>query len=57
MSVRVVIGPYSFAEEDDAPLRRLQDAGCEIVPNAFKRRLTEAERTAWEPYLQTALSA
>ncbi len=43
MAVRVVIGPSSFAEEDDAPLRRLREAGCEIVPNALKRRLSEAE--------------
>jgi D-3-phosphoglycerate dehydrogenase len=43
MAVRVAIGPSSFAEEDDAPLRRLRTAGCEVVPNALKRRLTEAE--------------
>jgi D-3-phosphoglycerate dehydrogenase len=43
MVVRIAIGPSSFAEEDDAPLRRLRAAGCEIVPNPFGRRLTEAE--------------
>ncbi len=43
MSVRVAIGPSSFAEEDDTPLRMLQAAGCEIVPNPFGRRLNEAE--------------
>ena len=43
MAVRVAIGPSSFAEEDDAPLRRLRAAGCEVVPNALKRRLTEPE--------------
>ena len=43
MAVRVAIGPSSFAEEDDAPLRRLRTAGCEVVPNSFKRRLNEAE--------------
>ncbi len=43
---RVAIGPSSFAEEDDTPLRRLKDAGCEVVPNPFARRLTEAEITA-----------
>lgn len=43
MSVRVAIGPSSFAEEDDSPLKRLRDAGCEVVPNPFGRRLTEDE--------------
>jgi len=40
---RVAIGPSSFAEEDDTPLRKLKAAGCEVVPNPFARRLTEAE--------------
>ena len=40
---KVAIGPSSFAEEDDAPLRRLKAAGCEVVPNPFARRLTETE--------------
>ena len=43
MPVRVAIGPSSFAEEDDSPLRLLEKSGCEIVPNPFKRRLTEEE--------------
>jgi D-3-phosphoglycerate dehydrogenase len=43
MRARIAIGPSSFAEEDDAPLRRLKETGCEIVPNPFARRLTEAE--------------
>jgi D-3-phosphoglycerate dehydrogenase len=43
MSIRIAIGPSSFAEEDDTPLRRLRAAGCEIVPNTFRRRLTEPE--------------
>jgi len=44
--VRVAIGPSSFAEEDDTPLRRLKAAGCEVVGNPFARRLTEAEIVA-----------
>lgn len=41
--MRVAIGPSSFAEKDDTPLKTLEAAGCEIVPNPFKRRLTEDE--------------
>lgn len=43
MTLRIAIGPSSFAEEDTAPLRRLQAAGCEVVDNPFKRRLNEDE--------------
>ena len=43
MSLRVAIGPSSFAEEDSTPLRLLEAAGVEVVPNRWKRRLTEAE--------------
>ena len=43
MSVRVAIGPSSFGGEDDTPIRLLEQAGCEIVPNPFGRRLTEEE--------------
>ncbi len=43
MTVKVAIGPSSFAEKDTAPLEMLTAAGCEVVPNPFKRRLTEAE--------------
>lgn len=41
--MRVAIGPSSFAAEDDSPLQRLRAAGCDVVPNPFGRRLTEAE--------------
>jgi len=41
--MRVMIGPSSFAEKDDLPLRMLQAAGLEVVDNPFKRRLTERE--------------
>lgn len=43
MGYRVAIGPSSFAEADPRPLEMLQEAGCEIVPNPFGRRLTEDE--------------
>ncbi|MCH7960581.1 MAG: hydroxyacid dehydrogenase [Candidatus Hydrogenedentes bacterium] len=43
MPLRVAIGPSSFAEQDPAPLRLLEAAGCTVVPNPFGRRLTEAE--------------
>lgn len=41
--MRVAIGPSSFADEDPTPLRLLESAGIEVVPNPYKRRLTEAE--------------
>ncbi len=43
MSYRVAIGPSTFAEEDRIPLEIMEQAGFEIVPNPYKRRLTEAE--------------
>lgn len=39
----VAVGPSSFAQQDDAPLRLLEDAGVELRPNPFGRRLTEEE--------------
>lgn len=41
--LRVAIGPSSFAAEDGRPLRLLEAAGVDVVPNPFRRRLTEAE--------------
>jgi len=46
MSVRVAIGPSSFGVQNDAPLRMLEAAGCEVVGNPFGRRLTEEEIVA-----------
>lgn len=43
MALRVAIGPTSFAQADDAPMRKLRAAGCEVVDNPHKRRLTEEE--------------
>lgn len=44
--MRVLIGPSSFGDLDDAPLRRLEDAGCEVVSNPYKRRYTKEETIA-----------
>jgi D-3-phosphoglycerate dehydrogenase / 2-oxoglutarate reductase len=39
----IAIGPSSFAQEDQTPLRMLEDAGFDVRDNPFRRRLTEAE--------------
>lgn len=41
--MKVAIGPSSFAAKSEKPLQMLEEAGCEIVPNPFGRRLTEEE--------------
>ncbi len=46
MSICVAIGPSSFGEADDAPLRMLHERGVEVKPNPFGRRMTEAEAIA-----------
>jgi D-3-phosphoglycerate dehydrogenase len=43
VTYRVAIGPSSFGDEDDTPLRMLTEAGVEVAPNIWKRRLTESE--------------
>jgi D-3-phosphoglycerate dehydrogenase len=43
MKYRIAIGPSSFAVADETPLKMLEQAGVEIVPNPYKRRLTEQE--------------
>lgn len=43
MQAKILIGPSSFGAEDRAPLERLLLAGCEVVDNPFKRRLTKGE--------------
>jgi len=43
LTLRIAIGTSSFAAQDAAPLHLLEAAGCEVVPNPFSRRLTEAE--------------
>ena len=46
MAIVVAIGPSSFAQEDDAPRRRLEAAGVTVKENPFGRRLTEEETIA-----------
>jgi D-3-phosphoglycerate dehydrogenase len=46
---KVLIGPSSFAQSDGAPLRRLRDAGFEVVPNPVGRKLTKTELLALLP--------
>ncbi len=43
MAIIVAIGPSSFAQEDDAPRRRLEAVGVAVKENPFGRRLTEEE--------------
>lgn len=40
---KVLIGPSSFSAMDSQPMDMLIDAGCEIIDNPYKRRLTKAE--------------
>lgn len=42
-TLRVGIGPSSFAQEDRQPLEILERAGVTVVPNPTGKRLTEAE--------------
>ncbi len=43
MSYKVAIGPSSFASGDSTPKMILEQAGAEIIPNPYGRRLTEEE--------------
>ena len=47
--MKILIGPSSFGVVDAAPIARLRDAGVEVVPNPFGRRLTEQELLALLP--------
>jgi D-3-phosphoglycerate dehydrogenase len=40
---RVAVSPSSFAVEDETPLRLLAEAGADVIPNPYGRRLTEEE--------------
>jgi len=42
----IAIGPSSFADADETPLKLLQAAGVEVRPNPYGRRLTEEEIVA-----------
>jgi D-3-phosphoglycerate dehydrogenase len=39
----IAIGPSSFADEDKTPLHLLEEAGCTVKDNPFKRRLSQGE--------------
>ncbi len=43
MAWKIVIGPSSFAEIDQTPLNCLIAAGCLVIDNPFKRKLTKQE--------------
>jgi len=40
---KILIAPSSFAALDKSPLKRLKQAGCEVIDNPFKRKLTKPE--------------
>lgn len=46
MKNSVLIGPSSFAEIDDAPLKDLMNAGFNVIHNPFKRKIEEHELIA-----------
>ncbi|HEV8660581.1 MAG TPA: NAD(P)-dependent oxidoreductase [Thermoanaerobaculia bacterium] len=41
--MKILIGPSTFGDVDPSPLRRLAAAGCEVVPNPYRRKLTSSE--------------
>ena len=43
MGINVAISVSSFADSDDKPMRMLREAGIEVMPNPYGRRLTEEE--------------
>lgn len=46
MAHKILIGPSSFGIVDKSPLRLLETAGVEVVPNPFGRKLTKEETVA-----------
>ena len=40
---KILIGPSTFAAEDNSPMKRLIASGVEVIDNPFKRRLTKEE--------------
>lgn len=42
-ATKVLLGPSSFASTDQTPLNMLREAGCEIIDNPYKRKLTKEE--------------
>ncbi len=43
--MKVIVGASSFAQADDAPLRKLEAHGIEVVLNPYKRRMNADEIT------------
>lgn len=43
MSLKILIGPSSFAESDKTPLKRLLAAGFTVIDNPYKRKMTKEE--------------
>ncbi len=41
--VKILIGPSTFGHPDPTPIKRLQEKGCTIIDNPFKRKLTKGE--------------
>lgn len=41
--VKILLGPSSFASLDYTPMEKLLRAGCEVIENPYKRKLTEDE--------------
>lgn len=41
--VKILLGPSSFASLDYSPMKKLLEAGCEVIDNPYKRKLTEEE--------------
>ncbi|MFH1581747.1 MAG: hydroxyacid dehydrogenase, partial [Pseudomonadota bacterium] len=40
---KILIGPSSFADLNPAPLQKLEEMGCQILNNPFKRKLRKEE--------------
>jgi len=43
MTLKILIGPSSFAESDKTPLNRLIAMGYEVIDNPYKRKMTKIE--------------
>lgn len=43
MTLKILIGPSSFAESDKTPLGRLIASGYEVIDNPYKRKMTKDE--------------
>ncbi len=41
--IKVLLGPSSFGVPDPAPLERLKTAGCDVIPNPYKRKIQKHE--------------